>query len=314
MSYMHGKNRVTLENYRKLYKGKGYSEDIFDEIRLAILDETPIGSLIELCKNDSYRLNQLRIAIREGVEPWMINVCFSGRVISWLRAAFHEGTDLSPLKRYISYSPERKTTSCNLSEETFVTLIKAMMSGVDISKVDFEKVPAENVKLFCEGLRNNYPVWLFVGHALSLQKLKLLMTLMSKGCDVSCFLSDSWSEQQIFSLVSRVGSIDINEVLRFITDKFSPEQIAQVAHSYQFNLDTELVSRCDASGYPIYNEYQMQVLIEAMQNGVLTDEMTNPELSDYQMQTMLTNAISSSLFKSLNNQGNDSVIGGTLPK
>ena len=157
-----------------------------------------------------------------------------------------------------------------------VYLIKTLMSGVDISKVDFCCVPAENVKLFCEGLKNNYPVWLFVGHTFSSQKLKLLMTLMSKGCDVSSFLSDSWSEAQIFTIASRTGSLDISELMKYVTDKFSPEEIAQIAHCYQFGLDVELISRCDSMGYPIYNEYQMKVLIEAMQNGVLTDETTNP--------------------------------------
>ena len=63
MSFRFGPKIITLDNYKEVFKV--CSPDILDEIRLAILDDVPIGQYIQLCGQDYYKLNQIRKAIRE---------------------------------------------------------------------------------------------------------------------------------------------------------------------------------------------------------------------------------------------------------
>lgn len=63
---------LTFENYAT--RLEGFSQDIKDEVRSAILDNTPIGDFIDVCRDDPFRLQQLRLAAKEFYPTWVFKV------------------------------------------------------------------------------------------------------------------------------------------------------------------------------------------------------------------------------------------------
>lgn len=63
---------LTFENYAS--RLEGFSQDIKDEVRSAILDNTPIGDFIDVCRDDPFRLQQLRLAAKEFYPTWVFKV------------------------------------------------------------------------------------------------------------------------------------------------------------------------------------------------------------------------------------------------
>lgn len=311
MSYLHDGFKVTLENYKKFYESDNYSSDILDEIRLAVLDDTPIAPLIEACRNDSYRLGQLRIALREHLDPDFIKTSLSGAVLHQLRLATQQGAELSCLKRYIP----KNNQATILSDEDFITLIQTVTEGVDISRVDFSCVPTGDIATYCMGLKRNYPVWLLVGHRIPKEKLKLIFNMMTKGIDIQPFLTEDWTASQLLSIISSVPASKVPVLMQYITSKFSVEQLEYIARALQFNLDIGLLAQCNEDGEPVYNSYQMDALCTAMENGVLSDDMCDPYLSDYEIRLRVRNAVNVKLQHSLNAETAkpEPVLSGTLP-
>ena len=99
MGFRYKNTLVTLENYKTIYKD--CSVDILDEIRSAILDDTPIASYINECGTDSYKLGQIRMGIREMLPLGLLNPLLTGRTLYLIRQSYKVGFDLEPLFRYI---------------------------------------------------------------------------------------------------------------------------------------------------------------------------------------------------------------------
>ena len=55
--------RVTLDNISEVLVG--YSLDIQDEVRSMILDGLDLSEWVSVCRENPYRLNQIRLAVKE---------------------------------------------------------------------------------------------------------------------------------------------------------------------------------------------------------------------------------------------------------
>lgn len=278
MSFKHNGVLVTLGNYIEIFKD--YEPDILDEIRSAILDDTPISSFIKYCGNDAYKLGQLRMAVREYVPKEFINPRLSGRCVYYIRQMHRNGLSLDSLEFYIPKKGKPTIEDSNLE-----TIIKAVYCGADIRKVDFNIVPTENIEVICEGLVKGYPMWLCTGtdSKITNNVIKQLMKGMQLQVDIHPFLDGTWSEEQIILVLSNATRIDVNKLLEHISSKFSVSQISEITRAARRKLDFTLLCMKEEDGSPSFNEFQMDVLTRCLDDDVLTQEIYNPMLSDMEM-------------------------------
>lgn len=278
MSFKYKGIVVTLGNYSEVFNG--LDVDILDEIRSAILDDTPISGLIKYCLSDAYKLGQLRMAIREFIPKDFINPRLSGKAMFYIRKLYSRNSDIEVLRKYIP-----KTGAPTIQNDSLELILKSMLLGANIRKVDFNTVPNSNIEIICEGLIKGYPMWLCTDtdKPLEVCVIRQLMKGMKLGIDVHPFLSGDWSESQIITLLANSSKVNIGNILQFINYKFSVDQIMEIIYACRDKLDFDLLCVTDSDNNPLFNSYQMNVLSMCLRDDVLTDKIYNPKLSDMEM-------------------------------
>lgn len=270
---------ITLENYGKVFNG--VSPDILDEIRSAILDDTPIGKYINLYIEDDFTLGQIRKAIREYVPIEYLNAKLPGTVLKNVRLGLKKGYDMAYI---LDYANDKGLL---LDAESLEIISNFMAIGINVSGVDFKKVPKSQVALYCKGLSYHYPMWLLLDSNLTDEKLELMMRGMQLGIDIHPFLSNDWNDSVIVTLFSNHTKIDINAFLELISPRFNNEEIKILIGLYKDNLPIEPLCVKDTDGNPVYNIYQMDALAEATRQDLLTSQMLNPSYSDMDLYEMI---------------------------
>ena len=274
MGFKYKNYSITLDNYRQIFAK--CTPDILDEIRSAVLDDTQISPFIKECGTDSYKLGQLRMAVREFVPPEYLNPRLTARTIYYIRGAYSKKLNISSLLRYI-------TTKGLLVEPTTIEKLAEMVYlGVDISNVDFTRVALNLVDIFCKGLYKGFPMWLLTDTDVTLSEsyIKVLMRGMQLDIDVHPFLNGDWEIEQLNLLFVYADKIDLNQFLQVITPKFDIDTLTELIELLRNNVPVTDLVKTDVEGYPIYNPYQIAELGQSIKAGVLTKEMLNPNLQD----------------------------------
>lgn len=277
MSFKHKGVLITMNNYLEVFKD--FESDIIDEIRSAVLDDTPISPFIKACQIDSYKLGQFRMALREYIPKEFLNPRLSGQCVYLIRQCYRNKIDLSPLLRYVK-------GNLRLENDSIERIIRVMLIGGDIRKVDFTIVPKDNISIICEGLVKGYPMWLCVSSEgyLTPSFIRQLMKGMQLQVDIHPFLSGKWSEEQLIMILSNARSLNVNELLEYVNYKFTIDHLVEVIDSARNKLDYTLLCMQDEDGTPSFNSYQMAVLSNALKSDVINDEIYNPNISDMDMQ------------------------------
>lgn len=285
MSFKFKNYIVSLENYREIFKD--CTPDILDEIRSAILDDTQIGGYIKDCGKDSYKLGQIRMALREFVPPKFLNVKLTARTIYLIRQTVNRNLSADGLMKYVN------NKGLMLDADTIEKLAEVVYLGIDISKVDFTTVPKNLVSAFCKGLCKGYPMWLCNNiKPVSEEYVILLQKGMSLGVDIHPFLNGDWGKEQLRMMFIYADTIDLNEMLKYVTPKFDEETIQVLIDLMQRQIPIIDLAKVDVEGYPIYNPYQIEVLGSALVNKVKNKAIFNPDLSDVEMKRILDDEIS----------------------
>lgn len=290
MSFRHKGVLISMNNYMEVFKD--FEPDILDEIRSAVLDDTPISPFIKVCQSDSYRLGQFRLALREYVPKEYLNPKLSGSCIYLIRQCYKKNIDLKPITQYIS-------GSLRLDVSSIEHILKVMLLGVDIRKVDFTLVPNDNLKIICEGLAKGYPMWLCISDEgyLTPSFIRQLMKGMQLQVDIHPFLSGKWSEEQLVFILSNAKSININTLLEYVNYKFSIDHLVEIVDIARDGLDFTPMCIQEEDGSPLYNSYQLAIISSAIKEDLLTDEICNPMLSDMEMQDLLNDLIQKRLLE-----------------
>lgn len=281
MGFSYKNITITLENYKTVFKE--CAPDILDEIRSAVLDDTNISKFILPCGRDSYKLGQLRMAAREFIPVDYLNTRLTGDTIYAIRQGFANGINMKPLLKYI------KPRSLGVDSKVLEQLAQAVVLGADIDKIDFTGIKEDNITILLKGLIKGYPMWLLTDDINHLDERKIiaLMRGMALGLDIHPFIKGNWTDRQLILLFSYSRSIDLNDLLRYINSNFSAEMLSELLAAAEQKIPiTRLLSK-DEDGKPIYNQYQISVLIKAIKNGVKSTEIFNPNLSDLDMEDIL---------------------------
>ena len=286
MGFSYKNVTITLENYKSIFKE--CSPDILDEIRSAIIDDTQISRFIKPCGNDSYKLGQLRMAVREFVPTEFLNPLLTGETIYAIRQGITNGIDMTPLLRYITKS------GLLVDSVVIEQLSQAVILGAEISRIDFTGVLGENVTILLKGLIKGYPMWLLLDdiNHLTEKQIIALMRGMALGLDVHPFVNGKWTDRQLILLFSYAKSIDINDLLQYINYKFSFEILKELLPAAEEKVPITKLCIKDEDGYPVYNQYQISVLIRAIKENCKNNDIFNPSLSDLDMEDILNEELS----------------------
>ena len=306
---------ATLGNYLELTKG--YSTDIQDEVRSAILDDTPISPYIKKCKNDSFKLNQIRLAIREYVPSRYISTHLSATNLKWIRKISSKGYSLYVLDNYLS-----KGGVLSISCDALDLVLSAYYDGVDVASVDFTTVSEDVVGLVCAGLRKGYPMWVITeSHTQkSAEFIRVLMKCMSLNLDIHPFLSDGWDVERVQLIASNASRLEYvyAVLMKHINSRFSKEQLEIIIEVAKDYLDFLPLCLKDEDGYPVFNTWQLDAIskvirFNASQESVDGKEIDiekflNPKMSDLDMMCMFNEA------KAEIEEEGRRVLSGKLPK
>lgn len=267
MSFLYKHKKITLENYKEIFAV--CSDDILDEIRSAILDDTPIEKYIGVCGDDNYLLGQIRMALRECLPEQFILPCVTANTMKHIRYAYKAfyGTNvLDSILRYTAIS-ENGLPTLTISKSTFESIVDLICIGVDISSVDFTQVSEDAVPLFCSGLSRGLPMWLLIG--VETNRLEVLMRGMQLGVDIHCFIADkSWTNSKLYTLFSYAKQIDLNTFLSYVTSKFDEDMLHLIIELAIKGKDYTCITLVDTQGYPLYSYSQMYALRPAIMRGI----------------------------------------------
>lgn len=273
--FYYGDVEVTLENYKEVFEG--YIPDVLDEIRLALLDDVAIGGYVKYIGNDSYKLGQFRLAIREMVPAEYLDLDFTGKTMFYIRQCHKLNIDISPLLSYVG----------KLSYQALEVLSEFCYINVDITKLDFTKVSEKLIPLYAYGLANGVPMWLLVNCEVQTEEyLKLLMQGLRRGFDMHPFLSNSWDMNAIKYLFG-LGKEDYDSILRVINHTVSRGEVEALKKCKSVGVDLKKVAIKDDDGYLIYDEYQLDAIAEVVSKGCPLSKVLNPRYSAREILSIL---------------------------
>lgn len=282
---------ATLSNYLELTKN--YSRDIQDEVRSAIMDDTPISPYIKKCKGDNFKLNQIRLAIREYVPSRYISSHLSATNLKWVRRIHESGYSLKVLDKYLS-----KGGVLSISCDTLDLLLSAYFDGVNIDSVDFNTVSEELSGLVCSGLKRGYPMWIITESSIPMSKefMHTLMKCMNLSLDVHPFLGEGWDVERVQMILSKATKMEYTVLMKHINSRFSKNQLEEILKLATQYLDFLPLCLKDDEGMPVFNEYQMGVLAEIIEYtfkaeqsgrvGIDVEEFLKPSMSDVDMRKL----------------------------
>ena len=287
MSFKYQMELVTMDNYRKIFSGS--TVDILDEIRSAVLDDTPIANFISCCGSDSYKLGQFRMALREFIPPKYLNKCLTGRHIQLIRQIYARRGEsgLNFLEDYL-----KSFTHYSFTEDAFCRILETVLHGGDISKINFGRVQTANMDIVCNGIERGYPMWLCAEEPLSREMMKLMKQGMLLGVDIHPFLEGDWKTEVVTVILTNANAVSVAELLSWVTCKFSLGEVEEVIKAMRFHLDWTLLCAKNTEGEPLFNEFQMAVISQCLIADVLTEDIYNPKLSDIEMQDRYMSAVS----------------------
>lgn len=173
---------LILDNFRSLLFDM--SVDVQDVVRSAILDGIDISEHIVPCRENPYRLDQIRLAYKDGLSKSLISST-SGEMLYRLRRLRQRGVDLSGV--------EVQLENDSLSDEYMEYMLDWVSDGIDIHGLNLAIIPKNLLKTFDYGLRQGFDMRPYnTGYSYSPEYVKLCLMISKNGKDVSFLLKGDY--------------------------------------------------------------------------------------------------------------------------
>lgn len=173
---------VLLDNFRTLFYD--YSVDIQDVVRSALLDGVDIVKFIGLCKDNPYRLDQIRLAMKEKLPQGLYKVS-NGDIIYKIRKLYQRGVNLSAV--------ERQLNSGSLSDEYTEYMLSWVAEGISIDSLNLAIIPKGLLETFDYGLRSGFSMVEFNnGISYSPEYIKLCLKILKDEKSITFLLGGEY--------------------------------------------------------------------------------------------------------------------------
>ena len=187
---------LILDNFRRILDE--YSVDVQDVVRSAILDGCDISEYINPCRDNPYRLDQIRLAKKQGLSSQFYRL--SGELIYEVRKLKEGGFDLRELEGQV-------TTS--LSESNISYLIKWVRNGTFKHGLKVCIIPKGLLEVFDTGLKLGVDMRIFnTGKVYSAEYVQACIVILMNNRDVTPFLSGNWN-LEVLKILGQLSAVHI---------------------------------------------------------------------------------------------------------
>ena len=273
-------SRVTLESLSSQFRG--YSLDIQDEVRSMVMDNLDLSKWIDVCKDNPYRLNQIRLGSKEGLDPRFFTI-LDGSVIYRIRSLAATGFNVGELLAYVGVG---------FTKDQWFYIISWAERGLLDSRLALVRTPFSMWGFIDKGLRNNLPMWLFTsGKKYSDTFMHSVLTLMSNGQSAEKFLNSSWKDETLKLLAEFSYRRWFNNIVGFV-DYFIPYDflvsVGELAKEGLIDEDLFEIGYDDDSGnYYLYQSYHLDAILRCVMQGYDYSKLKDYNLSGSEVDTIL---------------------------
>ena len=257
-------SNLILDNFRSVMGD--YDVDIQDVVRSAILDGVDISDYIESCKEEPYKLDQIRLSIKEDV-PAVLFSSLNGEQLYIIRKLRAKNYNIEPIISQI--------TSGRLSECYLDFLISWVTKGVDVSGIKLSLIPKKMLEVFdmhlCQG-RDMRPF--NNGKVYSKEYVLYCMSIQERGKDITRFATEDWSLEVLSDLAGVVSSVSDKvwqSVISVLTPKDSRNRVALMFRAAKYKLPINQLGMFGSSlgtvRLPVYDDESVATIIEAAKGG-----------------------------------------------
>lgn len=273
--------RVTSLNYKDIFsEQRGFSEDVRDEVRSALLDNIDISPIIEKYgKTVPDYIREVRLSTKVGIPKKYLRGIKNPKTLGYLRRLWERNVDVSPFDTYLGMG---------LAETAEVTALSLIESSHDISKYDFSIIPEELLPFYKEGVLLQKPIYLFnqLLPRVTPEYVREVLVLREKNVPVEEFLEEVWPIQTLKVLNKTNSPEDIEELLTYIYSTYPSELVESLMEIQANNLPLEIFSAIDADQEiptPIYKPFQLDWVLQAFSENIDWEPMANPNLGNEEL-------------------------------
>lgn len=275
---------VNEDNFREIYKG--YPRDVRDEIELAVRHNANIGGYVKDCGSNFDKLREIRKAVEDGIESVYLSAVISPKTTYIIRKGICKGRNMSSLLSYYTRQ------ICRISSSLLERLAEAVYNGVDITGIDFCKLPEELFDSVIHGLSKGYPMQFIAESKIHMTPsyVNVLMKGLALQLDITPFVTQEWEEDVMMFIFSHSKNIDITAFLSHISPRFYLDHVQCLIEGMRNGIGDEGMRKLckkDDRGYPLYNFYQIDILVDALLRGYPYNDIFNITMSDVEMRDRL---------------------------
>lgn len=264
MMVVHDEIELTLENFRDILKSEGYNLDVQDVMRSAIIDGVDLMPFLEECKNNPYRLDQIRLGKKEGIDEVFFSV-HSGEGIYKIRQLQKKGVNLSTLEAHIRRG--------KLNEYALDKLIFWTGEGYNLTGLNLAIIPKSLFDVFEQGLEKGFNMKPFNdGRQYSADYIRYCLIIMSNRKPVDDLVGKTiWSEESIRVLAknSRVLSDSKWSVLlHTINNNITPEKLSVLILCLKNDIDIGYFVEPNEHGDCFWSVDSLSLVVKAYESGL----------------------------------------------
>lgn len=192
--------KIILDNLRE--ELSAYTVDIQDVVRSAILDGIELGSYVEECREDPWRLEQIRLLIKEDLKE-EVGTDLSGAMLYKIRCLHREGHNIEGLKKLLASGMEDEYAEIALDWHS---------KGYELKGLKISWIPRHLLDIFEKGLMAKMDMREFnTGVAYDKEYLLALMRLQSDGKSCKLFVDGTWDLKVLQLIEAKAGNLRPNE-------------------------------------------------------------------------------------------------------
>lgn len=258
---INGKTLI-LDNFRSVLSE--YSVDIQDVMRSAILDGIDITGYLKDCKSNPYRLEQIRLGIKENIDSDFFKI--------------KNGTCLYKLRNLIQSNNsaivknKKKILDNARNDDNLEILLNWILKNYDIENIDISVIPRNLIGVFEDGLSKGVDMSVFNnGKSFSFDYIKYCIAIKNNDKDISIFVKDNTWSENVLILLSIFSSVDSsakwNNLISSISSDTPYEKVSSMIECVKNNINVSQFKSSDWTGSAI------SIILSANMHGLDINEL-----------------------------------------
>lgn len=265
---------LTFDNY--LTELSEFSQDVKDEVRSGILDNIPLGRYIYACADNPYRLQQIRLGMKEGLDTDYLKLK-SGDHIRRVRVLLSQDVRLDLLKEY---------TYLNLPSAYYDVLLDWIETGAVIPEdLELDKVNEAILPAISYAVLNDLnAVEIASQYGNSLEYAQSLLTMSALGMEIGELSGTKYQEEALEALSGIASRPYSSSVLRLMDRNSSGDYVDSLIALASSKFDLSELKET-------YSVYQLDWIYQAFTEGLDYTKILEPGLSNTELSELYSELV-----------------------